>query len=417
VERVPSSRITSCWDNRTAAASPTPTPTRQGEQHNRKDGRTSRVLTGCRTSVYETTAVGTMAAGAAAAGAAAGKAPPVLSITLNQTHDCFVCGLQNGFKVFSCQPLQQKESQLFEDGGIGKAEMLFRCNFLAMVGGGRKPKFPTTKVMVWDDRKKAFVIELPFRSEVRGLRLRRDRIVVALDSKTVVFTFTKSPQQLHVFRTFSNHRGLCELCPDDGNALLVLPGLEKGQVQIVDLANTKRPGPVIAAHSGALACFSLNRGGTQLATASEKGTLIRVFDTASGNQLHELRRGSGEADITCINFSPDSSHLCVSSNHPTIHIFALPEKDGSESKGSSFLPASLFSAKAVSKFTVSCPSSVCTFSEDGKSVVVMCHDGTFYRCRFSTKGEPEMSIQNFLSGGGGGGGGGQPGAAAMMNAV
>eukprot|EP00038_Savillea_parva_P003194 m.122221 g.122221 ORF g.122221 m.122221 type:complete len:350 (+) comp11100_c0_seq1:204-1253(+) len=312
--------------------------------------------------------------------------------------DCFVCGLQNGFKVFDCHPLQERESQIFEDGGIGKAEMLFRCNFLAMVGGGRKPKFATTKVMIWDDRKKSFVIDLPFRSEVRGLRLRRDRIVVALDSKTIVFTFTKSPQQLHVFKTFANHRGLCELCPEDGNSLLVLPGLERGQVQIIDLANPKRPGPVIAAHSGALAYFSLNRAGTYLATASEKGTLIRVFDTASGNQLHELRRGSGEADITCINFSPDNSMLCVSSNHPTIHIFALPAK-GADSKGSTFLPSSLFSAKSVAKFTVSCPSSVCTFSNDGKTVIVICYDGTFYRCRFSSKGEPEMTIQNFLSGG------------------
>eukprot|EP00035_Acanthoeca_spectabilis_P007177 m.133359 g.133359 ORF g.133359 m.133359 type:complete len:352 (+) comp13833_c1_seq4:311-1366(+) len=332
--------------------------------------------------------------------AAAAKATPVLSIKLNQAHDCFICGLQNGFKVFSCHPLQQKETQFFEDGGIGKAEMLFRCNFLAMVGGGRKPKFATTKVMIWDDRKKAFVIELPFRSEVRGLRLRRDRIVVALDAKTVVFSFTKSPQQLHVFKTFPNHRGLCELCPEDDNSILVLPGLEKGQVQVIDLANPKRPGPVIAAHSGALACICLNRSGTHLATASDKGTLIRVFETASGNQLHELRRGSGEADITCINFSPDSTLLCVSSNHPTIHIFALPKKDGGDSSkgGSTFLPSSLFSAKSVAKFTVSCPSSVCTFSDDGKTVIVICHDGSFYRCRFSAKGEPEMTIQNFLKG-------------------
>jgi hypothetical protein len=67
--------------------------------------------------------------------------------------------------------------------------------------------------------------------------------------------------------------------------------------------------------------------------------------------------------------------------------------------GSTFLPASFFSAKSVAKFTVSCPSSVCTFSDDGKTVIVICHDGTFYRCRFSSKGEPEMTIQNFLTGG------------------
>lgn len=53
----------------------------------------------------------------------------------------------------------------------------------------------------------------------------------------------------------------------------------------------------IAAHQNELGCIALNQQGTRLATASQKGTLIRVWDTLTRNQVVELRRGSDVATL------------------------------------------------------------------------------------------------------------------------
>jgi WD repeat-containing protein 45 len=67
--------------------------------------------------------------------------------------------------------------------------------------------------------------------------------------------------------------------------------------------------------------MTLNFTGTLLATASDKGTLIRIFSTEDGSPLQEVRRGSDKAEIYSIAFDKNSHWIACSSDKGTIHIF------------------------------------------------------------------------------------------------
>lgn len=93
-------------------------------------------------------------------------------------------------------------------------------------------------------------------------------------------------------------------------------------------ANDMQEIKVIPAHQAPLSCIAMNKEGTLLATASEKGTIIRVFEIPSARKLYQFRRGSMPARIHCMTFNATSTLLCVSSATETIHIFKLsPSED------------------------------------------------------------------------------------------
>jgi len=81
------------------------------------------------------------------------------------------------------------------------------------------------------------------------------------------------------------------------------------------------------AHEGELRGLSLTADGSKLATASTKGTVIRIWDVSSGHCLQELRRGVERATISCLCWSWDYKWLSCASDKGTCHIFKVGEDD------------------------------------------------------------------------------------------
>lgn len=200
----------------------------------------------------------------------------------------------------------------------------------------------------------------------------------------------------------------------------------------------------LSAHQTEVACLALNRRGTLLATASQKGTLIRVFRTSTTSSsssegvystsssssetnsassspytaplaptlLTELRRGLDVATVYCIAFSADDAFLLASSDKGTVHIFAL--KEGRLNRRSSLynVVGPCFSqhltalagvtgaaAYSLARFTLPAECAcVATFGTAGslgtsgpgstcrRSVYAVCVDGSYHKYVFSADG-------------------------------
>ncbi|CAB83127.1 putative protein [Arabidopsis thaliana] len=343
--------------------------------------------------------------------------PSVLHLSFNQDHACFAVGTDRGFRILNCDPFREIFRRDFDrGGGVAVVEMLFRCNILALVGGGPDPQYPPNKVMIWDDHQGRCIGELSFRSDVRSVRLRRDRIIVVLEQKIFVYNFSDL-KLMHQIETIANPKGLCAVSQGVGSMVLVCPGLQKGQVRIEHYASKRTK--FVMAHDSRIACFALTQDGHLLATASSKGTLVRIFNTVDGTLRQESgtsedeigKEGADRAEIYSLAFSSNAQWLAVSSDKGTVHVFGLKVNSGSQVKDSSriapdatpsspssslslfkVLPRYFSSEWSVAQFRlVEGTQYIAAFGHQKNTVVILGMDGSFYRCQFDPVNGGEMS--------------------------
>lgn len=73
---------------------------------------------------------------------------------------------------------------------------------------------------------------------------------------------------------------------------MAFPDYPIGQIRVFDAdCSILKDVCIISAYNEPLAALKFNTGGTKLATASEKGIVIKVFEVPSGNLLHQFTRG------------------------------------------------------------------------------------------------------------------------------
>jgi len=245
-------------------------------------------------------------------------------ISFNQDTSCVAVGTDSGYRLFSINSTDAMDLVHQDDEpDVYIAERLFSSSLVAVVSNTN----PRT-LRVCHFKKGTEICRYSYNDKIRAVRMNRSRLVVCLEESLYIHNI-RDMKVIHIIScTPPNPTGLIALSSDTSNfCFLAYPGhSHTGQLQVFD-AETLSCRVVIPAHEGQLAAITFSRTNTRIATASLKGTVIRVFDTRDGAKLYELRRGlKRTASIFSLSFSPCGTFLACSSNTETVHVFRLDER-------------------------------------------------------------------------------------------
>ncbi|RKP40075.1 WD40-repeat-containing domain protein [Dimargaris cristalligena] len=279
----------------------------------------------------------------------------ILFMNFNQDYSCISVGTRNGYKIYNCDPFGKCYSR--EDHGVGLVEMLYCTSLIAVVGSGDHPSSSPRRLQLINTKRQSTICELTFPTTILAVKMNRNRLIVVIEEQIYLHDI-QNMKLLHTIETSPNPAAVCAMSPGPGGCYIAYPSptgsavgtytttagnsspdasagaagyhsQTSGDVMIFDALSCQVVN-VIQAHKRPVSCMAISPDSTMIATASDKGTVIRVFSLPDGKKLHQFRRGSYPARIFSISFNATSTLLCVSSDTETVHIFRLDNGSGSE---------------------------------------------------------------------------------------
>lgn len=283
---------------------------------------------------------------------------PVTYLNFNQDLTCVALGLKTGYKIVN---VEQKFGRCcsYKDDCVNIIEMLYTTSLIAITPLGNEIGSSPRELKIKNTKTNSTICSLFFPTSILNIKLTNDYLVVVLESQLYIYEI-KTMKLLQTVKTNSNPLGLCTVSYDANNCLLAYPSPPSATETLSNLHNSHQnksnanksagnatsnkgdlivfninkflPIMAISAHKNDIAAMSFSSDGSLIATASDKGTIVRVFDTNTGVKLFQFRRGSYPTKIYSLQFSNDNKYVLATSSSLTVHVFRLGEEEALENK-------------------------------------------------------------------------------------
>jgi WD40 repeat protein len=317
------------------------------------------------------------------------------NVSFTTDKSIFSFGTEKGFVVCRIHPFNVMSIQDLQTG-ILFAEIIGNSNIIALVGDGKNPKYADTKLIFYDDSQSKFLSEVKFSTSIKNIKVTTNDLYV-ISSNTLYIFETSTLINKEKYDTIENNEnGVFAVSRNKNKKTFAFPDKEIGHINIVEYnINQEKTQKKISAHVSRIACLSISDDSTYIASASDTGTLIRIFNIENGELNYEFRRGTEKALIFSIDFSHTNDFLSCTSDRGTVHIFNLKKKNEQplQNVQKGFFnnlkrllktPSNVISApRSFACFKIPDLKTFCVFGPDEQLYIVSADgDGKFYEVKF-----------------------------------
>lgn len=202
--------------------------------------------------------------------------------------------------------------------------MFYRTNLIFFVGNDnieetKDKHYPGNILNIFDDSQQEVIDKIKLNAEIDDIQC--NKFYISLLSENNLYLYKFDDLKIPYYKTNIVNKNFCLT---DNYLIYIDKSYTEPNVETVNIKNLSNDKTIeIKAHQNKIKFMSINKDETLLATASERGTIIRIFDIVGGTKLYEFRRGTNISNIQYIVFSEDSQFIAVISDRGTIHIYNL----------------------------------------------------------------------------------------------
>ena len=128
-------------------------------------------------------------------------------------------------------------------------------------------------------------------SNIKNIKIKRTKIFIIEENNIKVFTLGNY-ENIDSLKTFKNKNGIFGISLDSKLNIISYPSPDIGKIIIKDYNKKNEDNFIvneISAHKNEIIALVMNYEGTLIASASERGTIIKIFRTINTSNMYSSR--------------------------------------------------------------------------------------------------------------------------------